>query len=40
MDPADWRDAAFQIVVGGKPAEAPGELILDTPWGSVWRRAP
>lgn len=40
MDPDAWRDAAFQIVVGDKPAEPPGELILDTPWGSVWRRAP
>jgi hypothetical protein len=40
MDPADWRDATFQIVVGGKPREQPGELILDAPWGSVWRRAP
>ena len=40
IDPGRWRDAAFQIVVGGKPAEPPGELLLDAPWGSVWRRAP
>ncbi len=40
VDPGVWQDAAFQIVVGGKPAEPPGELLLDTPWGSVWRRAP
>ena len=40
MHPGDWRDAAFQIVVGGKPAEPPGELLLDRPEGSVWRRAP
>jgi hypothetical protein len=39
MDPGGWRDAAFQIVVGARPAEPPGDLLLDTPWGSVWRRA-
>jgi hypothetical protein len=39
-DPRGWRDAAFQIVVGPRPADPPGELALDTPWGSVWRRAP
>ena len=40
IDPGDWRDAAFQIVVGPRPAEPPGEPLLDTPWGSVWRRVP
>ena len=30
--------ADFLIVVGGKPAPAPGELLLETPAGSVWRR--
>lgn len=40
IDPGHWRDAAFQVVVGGKPAEPPGDLLLDAPWGSVWRRAP
>lgn len=37
-DPSVFRDAEFVIVVGIKPAVPPGELLLDTPEGSVWRR--
>ncbi|MEP6993538.1 MAG: hypothetical protein ABI968_03375 [Acidobacteriota bacterium] len=40
VDPGTWKDAGFWILVGGKPVEPPGELLLETPEGSVWRRAP
>jgi hypothetical protein len=30
--------ADFLIVAGGKPEPPPGSLLLETPWGSVWRR--
>jgi hypothetical protein len=40
VDPAVWRDAEFLILVGGRPAETPGELLLETAQGSVWRRRP
>jgi hypothetical protein len=38
--PAGSGDAEFLVVVGSRPARAPGELLLDTPEGSVWRRRP
>ena len=34
-----WRGAEFVVVVGGRPAAAPGELLLETPEGTVWRSA-
>ena len=37
-DPRFFQDAEFVILVGGRPAEPLGELLLDTPEGSVWRR--
>jgi hypothetical protein len=40
IDPAVWRDAEFLILIGGRPAEPPGELVLETAQGSVWRRKP
>lgn len=33
-----WRGAEYRIVVGGRPAPAEGDLVLETPDGSVWRR--
>jgi hypothetical protein len=30
--------AEFRIVAGRKPSVAPGELVLQTPAGTVWRR--
>jgi hypothetical protein len=30
--------ADFFIVAGGKPAPPPGRLLLETRWGSVWKR--
>jgi hypothetical protein len=40
VDPAVWNDAEFLIVVGARPAAPPGELLLATAEGSVWRRRP
>jgi hypothetical protein len=37
--PEVWRGAEFVVVVGGRPAAAPGELLLETPEGTVWRSA-
>ncbi len=31
-------DADFIVVVGMRPALPPGELVFDSPEGSVWRR--
>ena len=33
------RDAEYVVVVGPGPRRRPGRLLLDTPEGSVWRRA-
>jgi hypothetical protein len=32
------RDAEYAIVVGPPPKDPPGELLLQDPNGSVWRR--
>jgi hypothetical protein len=38
--PTHLEDRAdFLIVAGGKPTPPPGRLLLETPWGSVWRRS-
>jgi hypothetical protein len=31
--------ADFLIVAGGKPTPPPGRLLLETPWGSVWKKS-
>jgi hypothetical protein len=36
--PEVWRDADYIVLVGPRPRQAPGQLLLDTPSGSVWRR--
>jgi hypothetical protein len=33
-----WNGAEYRIVVGGRPPSPPGDLVLETPDGSVWRR--
>jgi hypothetical protein len=33
-----WRDAEFMVIVGARPAQPPGDLLLEAPEGSVWRR--
>ena len=38
--PAGSGDAEIVIVVGARPERPPGDLLLDTPEGSVWRRRP
>jgi hypothetical protein len=38
--PAGSGDPEFVVVVGSRPAPDPGDLLLDTPEGSVWRRRP
>jgi hypothetical protein len=32
------READYLVVLGPRPTEPPGELLLQTPAGSVWRR--
>jgi hypothetical protein len=32
-----WRAAEYVVVVGGKPAEPPGRLLLETAGGTVWK---
>lgn len=39
VPPEVWKDAEYLVVIGPKPAQAPGRLLLETPDGSVWRRA-
>jgi hypothetical protein len=37
--PADvQREAAYEVVVGKKPQTPPGQLLLEIPEGTVWRR--
>jgi hypothetical protein len=37
---ADWPNGAeYLIVVGGAPPGGSGEIVLETPWGTVRRRA-
>jgi hypothetical protein len=36
--PEMWREAEYLVLVGPKPREAAGELVLETPSGTVWRR--
>lgn len=33
-----WSRAEFMVVIGGRPSQPPGELVLETAAGSVWRR--
>ena len=32
------REAAYEVVVGKRPPTPPGELLLEIPEGTVWRR--
>jgi hypothetical protein len=34
------RDAEFVLIVGPRPSEGPGELVLAIPEGTVWRVSP
>ena len=38
--PEIWKEAEYVVVLGPRPLQAPGQLLLETPDGSVWRRAP
>ena len=38
--PEAWRDAEYLVLVGPRPAEPKGELLLETSCGTVWRRHP
>ena len=38
--PEVWNRASYVVVVGGKPAQPPGRLLLETPDGTVWKRQP
>jgi hypothetical protein len=35
-----WGRASYVVVVGRRPTEAPGRLLLETPDGTVWKRNP
>jgi len=37
--PEIWSEAEYLVVVGPKPRGAAGELVLETPSGTVWRRS-
>jgi hypothetical protein len=37
--PELWRDAEYLVVVGPRPGPEPGQLLLETPDGSVWLRS-
>lgn len=37
-EPALIQEADYEVVVGKRPAVAPGRLLLETPEGTVWRR--
>ena len=38
--PEVWSRAGYVVVVGRRPAQPPGTLLLETADGSLWRRAP
>ena len=40
LPPELTRAAQYVLVVGPRPSEAPGELVLEMPEGTVWRVAP
>jgi hypothetical protein len=35
-----WSRAQYEVVLGGRPAAAPGELLLENGDGSIWKRSP
>lgn len=38
---ADWpAEVSYLLVVGTAPKDVRGQLVLETPRGTVWRRAP
>lgn len=37
-DPASWNAADYFVIAGSRPASPPGELLLESPNGTVWRR--
>lgn len=39
VDPAIWGAAEYFVIAGPRPAAPPGVLLLETPAGTVWRRA-
>jgi len=39
LSPDVWGDAEYLVVVGARPATPPGQSILETAEGTVWRRS-
>jgi hypothetical protein len=37
LSPDLWRDSEYLVVVGARPATPPGEPVLETAEGTVWR---
>lgn len=37
LSPDLWRDAEYLVLVGARPATPPGEPVLETTDGTVWR---
>lgn len=40
LPPELTRSAQFVLVVGPRPSETPGELVLEIPEGTMWRVSP
>lgn len=38
LSPDLWRDAEYLVLVGAPPGTPPGEPVLETAEGTVWRR--
>jgi hypothetical protein len=38
--PEVFGGAEYVLIVGSRPAEPPGRLLLETPDGSIWRASP
>jgi hypothetical protein len=38
LSPDLWGDAEYLVLVGKKPSTPPGEPVLETADGTVWRR--
>jgi hypothetical protein len=38
LPPSVWDEAEYLVVLGGRPPSAPGELVLETSDGTLWKR--
>ncbi len=40
VSPDVFPDVDYVLIVGPRPAERPGQLLLETPEGTLWRASP